>query len=139
LCKKSSRWPERFSKKITPERGRLPHPAAKGERFLAVAGHFLSLLDIAKILKKRLGTSARRVPTRQLPGWLVRLAAIWIPAVRAMAPELGKIKNSTNEKARSLLGWAPRSNEEAIVATTESLLRLGLLKGNAKRFFSRRH
>jgi len=27
-----------------------------------------------------------------------------------------------------LLGWAPRSNEEAIVATAESLVRLGLLK-----------
>ena len=42
----------------------MTHPAAKGERFLAVAGHFLSLLDIAKVLKKRLGASARRVPTR---------------------------------------------------------------------------
>jgi dihydroflavonol-4-reductase len=27
-----------------------------------------------------------------------------------------------------LLGWAPRSREEAIVATAESLIRLGLLK-----------
>ena len=56
-----------------------------------------------------------------------------------MVPELGKIKNATNEKAKDLLGWAPRSNEKAIVATAESLLRLGLLKGNTKRFFSRRH
>jgi dihydroflavonol-4-reductase len=28
-----------------------------------------------------------------------------------------------------MLGWAPRSNEECIVATAESLVRLGLLKG----------
>jgi len=27
-----------------------------------------------------------------------------------------------------MLGWAPRSNEEAIVATAESLARFGLLK-----------
>ena len=31
-----------------------------------------------------------------------------------------------------MLGWAPRSNEEAIVATAESLVKLGLLKDGAK-------
>jgi dihydroflavonol-4-reductase len=29
-----------------------------------------------------------------------------------------------------VLDWTPRSNEEAIVATAESLLRLGLLKAS---------
>jgi nucleoside-diphosphate-sugar epimerase len=103
-------------------------PAAKGERFLAVAGDFLSILDIARILKARLGASARRVPTRQLPNWLVRLAALRDPAVKQILPELGIFKNGSNEKSRRVLGWAPRSNEEALVATAESLLRLGLLK-----------
>jgi nucleoside-diphosphate-sugar epimerase len=111
----------------------MTHPAAKGERFLAVAGDFLSLRDVALVLKRRLGAAARRVPTRQLPNWLVRLAALRDPAVRQIVPELGKVKNATNEKARRLLGWAPRSAEEAIVATAESLLRLGLLKGSAKK------
>ena len=106
----------------------MTDPAAKGERFLAVAGDFISLLDIAKILKSRLGESAKRVPTRQLPDWLVRLAALRDPAVKQILPELGKRKNATNEKAKRILGWAPRSNEESIVATAESLVRLGLLK-----------
>ncbi|MGA3188346.1 MAG: aldehyde reductase [Bryobacteraceae bacterium] len=100
----------------------MTDPAAKGERFLAVAGDFISLLDIAKILKSRLGASAKRVPTRQLPDWLVRLAALRDPAVKQILPELGKRKNATNEKAKRILGWAPRSNEESIVATAESLL-----------------
>lgn len=47
-------------------------------------------------------------------------------------PELGKVKNVTNEKARRVLGWAPRPNEDAIAATGESLVRLGLLKDSAK-------
>ena len=106
----------------------MTDPAAKGERFLAVAGDFLSIRDIARILKDRMGASARRVPTRQLPNWLVRLAALRDPAVKQILPELGKPKNATGEKARRVLGWVPRSNEEAIVATAESLLRLGLLK-----------
>src|SRR5215468_1571756 len=104
----------------------MTQPAAAGERFLAVAGDFMSMVDIAKTLKRRLGASARRVPTLQLPNWVVRLAAIRDPAVQQILPELGKVKNATNEKAKRVLGWAPRSNEDAVVATAESMLRLGL-------------
>jgi len=111
----------------------MTHPAAKGQRFLATTGDFLSMLDIAIILKARLGESAKRVPSRQLPNWMVRLAALRDPAIKLILPELGKRKNATNEKARLLLGWAPRSNEESIVATAESLVRLGLLKGSPKK------
>jgi nucleoside-diphosphate-sugar epimerase len=111
----------------------MTNPAAKGERFLAIAGDFMSMLAIAQVLKSRLGAAARRVPTRQLPNWLVRLASLRDPAVKQILPELGKSKNATNEKAKRVLAWAPRSNEEAIVATAESLVRLGLLKDSPKR------
>jgi nucleoside-diphosphate-sugar epimerase len=111
----------------------MTHPAAKGERFLAVAGDFLWIVEIARILKARMGEAARRVPTRQLPDWLVRLAALRDPAVKQIVPELGKWKNATSEKARRVLGWSPRTREDAIVATAESLVRLGLLKDGAKR------
>ncbi len=107
-------------------------PAAAGERFLAVAGDFMSIEEIALVLRARLGVSARRVPTRQLPNWLVRLAALLDPAVGQIVPELGRRKNATSEKARRLLGWAPRSREEALVATAESLVRLGLLRDGRK-------
>jgi dihydroflavonol-4-reductase len=101
--------------------------AARGERFLAVAGPSMSIRDIAMVLKNRMGAAAKRVPTRQVPDWLVRLAALRDPTLRQILPELGKVKNASNEKAKRLLGWIPRSNETAIVATAESLLRLGLL------------
>ncbi len=111
----------------------MTDPAAKGERFLAVAGDFMSMRDIARVLKGRMGASAKRVPTLQLPDWVVRLASLRDPAVKQIIPELGKMKNATNEKAKRLLGWAPRTNEEAIVATAESMVRLGLLKGSSKK------
>jgi nucleoside-diphosphate-sugar epimerase len=111
----------------------MTHPAAKGERFLAVAGDFMTMLGIAKVLKARMGAAAKRVPTRQLPNWLVHIAALRDPAVKLILPELGKVKNATNEKAKRLLGWTPRSNEEALVATAESLVRLGLLKDSPKK------
>ena len=110
----------------------MTHPAAKGERFLAVSGDFMSILEIALVLKSRMGDAARRVPTRELPNWLVRLAAMRDPAIKQIIPELGKVRNATGEKATRLLGWTPRSREDAIVATAESLVRLGLLKDSAK-------
>ncbi|HET6207115.1 MAG TPA: aldehyde reductase [Terracidiphilus sp.] len=106
----------------------MTDPAARGERFLAVAGDFLSMLQIANVLRDRMGPVAKRVPTRELPNWAVRLASLADSAVKQILPELGKHKNATNAKARRVLGWAPRSNEEAILATGESLVQLGLLK-----------
>jgi nucleoside-diphosphate-sugar epimerase len=111
----------------------MTHPAAKGERFLAVAGDFMSILGIGGVLKARMGAAAKRVPTRQLPDWLVRLAAVRDPAVKQILPELGKVKNATSEKACRVLGWSPRSNEECIVATADSMLQLGLLKDSQKK------
>ena len=108
------------------------HPAAKDERFLAVAGDFMWMVDIARVLKQRMGADAKRVPTRQLPNWMVKLASLRDPAVKLITPELGKVKNASNEKARRMLGWAPQSNEDALAATAESLMRLGLLKDSRK-------
>ena len=107
----------------------MTHPDAKGERFLAVAGDFMSMQEIARVLKARMGAAAKKVPTFQLPNWVLRLAALRDPAVRQILPELDKRKNATSAKAKRMLGWRPRSNEDSIVATAESLMALGLLKG----------
>jgi dihydroflavonol-4-reductase len=107
----------------------MTHPDAAGERFLGAAGDCMSILDMAKVLRRRMGTAAEKVPRFQLPDWLVRIAAMRDPRVKQLLPELGKLKNASNEKARRLLGWVPRSNEEAIVACAESLVRLGLSRG----------
>jgi len=111
----------------------MTNPAAKGERFLALAGEFLSIAQIARILKRRLGAAAKRVPTMELPDFMVRLAAMRDPAVQQILPELGKRKDGSNEKARRLLGWTFISNEECLVATAESMLALGLLKESQKK------
>lgn len=111
----------------------MTHPAAKGERFLATVGDAMSMREIGKVLRDGMGAAAKRVPTRELPNWLLRLASLRDPAVKLILPELDKIKNATNEKSKRLLGWAPRSREEAILATGESLVRLGLLKDSVKR------
>jgi len=106
----------------------MANPDAKGQRFLAVSGASMSILEMANTLRERLGEAAKRAPSRELPNWLVRLVAVFDPEIRSVTPELGQRKHATSEKAQRLLGWAPRSREDAIVATAESLIRLGLLK-----------
>src|SRR4030095_16702510 len=40
----------------------VTHLSAKGERFLAVSDDFVSMLDLAKVLKRRMGAAATKVP-----------------------------------------------------------------------------
>ncbi len=105
----------------------MTHPEAAGRRFLAVAGDFMTIRQIALVLHARLGPAARRVATFELPDWLVRLAALTDPATRQVVPELGAPRNATSERARRLLGWAPGPREDALEATARSLMSLGLV------------
>jgi hypothetical protein len=58
----------------------MTDPAAKGERFLAVSGDFISIPEVGNVLRDRMGAQARKVPTRELPNWLVRVASLRDPA-----------------------------------------------------------
>lgn len=110
----------------------MTNPAAKGERFLALSGDFMSFLDIAKALKARMGEAGKRIPAKQIPDFVVRMVALADPAAKQLLPELGKYKNATSAKAQRVLGWKPRSAEDSLVATAESLIQLGLLKDSKK-------
>ena len=105
----------------------MTDPAANGERFLAASGESLWMVEIARLLNQRLGKGAKKVSTRVLPNWFIRVVALFNPAMKGIVPHLGVNMNASGDKAKRLLGWAPRSREDAIVATAESLIRLGLV------------
>jgi nucleoside-diphosphate-sugar epimerase len=102
-------------------------PAAAGQRYIG-AGAFYWMSDIAGDLRKGAPWTAKRVPSFTLPDWLVRIAALFDPVIRDRIFELGKKRAISAEKARTQLGWAPRSYKETIVATAESLRAEGLVK-----------
>ncbi|GAA1495906.1 SDR family oxidoreductase [Paeniglutamicibacter kerguelensis] len=102
-------------------------PAAAGERFLAVAGPAWSLEQMAGILRVRLGNEGSKIPTRVLPNWLVRAAAVFVPPLRQLVPRLGVVRNASNAKAVGTLGWEPRPVEDSLVDTARSLQKLGML------------
>jgi dihydroflavonol-4-reductase len=105
----------------------LTHPGIDGERFL-VAGPFLWLEDMARILKARLGPRARRVPTMKLPDFLVRLSSLFDPTVRMVLPELRRARAVDSGHVARVLGLKLRPAEESLVDTAESLLESGIVK-----------
>ncbi|MFF7473686.1 NAD-dependent epimerase/dehydratase family protein [Streptomyces sp. NPDC008092] len=104
-------------------------PQAAGQRYLALAGEPISFHHIALALRERLGGAAAKAPTGSAPAWLLRLLATINPALRETVPQLGVVRRASHAKARKELDWSPHSNEDAVVATAESLVRLGLLNG----------
>ena len=68
------------------------------------------------------------MPTRVLPDLMVRLLGWMSKDAAALVPQLGRNPFASNDKATAI-GWRPRSAEDAIVATAESLLALGLIRG----------
>lgn len=105
----------------------MTSPKAAGERFLAAAGDAVSFHHIAQTLRDRLGDEARHVPAREMSSSYVRTMAPFVPALRQFRRNLDVVRHTDNSKARDVLGWAPRSSEDAVTATARSLLDLGLI------------
>ena len=101
---------------------------AAGQRFLLSNGPTVEMPAIGKMIRTRLGRAAHHVPTRTLPNVVARIGAKFNPEFRLMAPDLGYAKNTSNGRARRVLGWMPRPPEDAILAAAESMVAKGLVK-----------
>jgi dihydroflavonol-4-reductase len=101
-------------------------PQADGQRLIATGG-FLWMTQIAALLHEKLGERAAKVPTRQIPDLMLRISALFDPRARFTASNIGKRTDHTSAKAQQMLGWRPRSAEQSIVETAESLIREGLV------------
>lgn len=106
----------------------MENPDAKGERFLALAGGTMSLLEIVKLLKQKMPYVVEKASTKSLPTFIIRLSALFNDQAKAILPLVGIYREASNEKARTVLGWKPRNNEEAIMATVISLIKWKSLK-----------
>ncbi|WP_312900345.1 SDR family oxidoreductase [Chryseobacterium taichungense] len=78
-------------------------PGAAGQRFIATADGVMSFYDVAELFKK------------ERPQYTAN--------IKKLEP-IGKefYKEISNEKARTILHWNPRSREEALLASADSLM-----------------
>jgi dihydroflavonol-4-reductase len=98
---------------------------ASGGRYLAVS-ETLRFVEIARPIREKLGNAARKVPSRELPDFVVRLVALFDATARTILPDLGyELRIDTTRTRRALqIDFIPV--EESAPAMATSLLELGL-------------
>jgi dihydroflavonol-4-reductase len=94
-------------------------PEAAGQRFVT-AVDWSWMIEVGEVLRR--AYPERRLPRGRLPDWLIKALSIFNAPLRQIVPELGRTRYVSNEKIRRVLGWRPRSNEEAILATAQTLI-----------------
>lgn len=105
----------------------LTAPDIRNERYVC-SGPFLKMIDVANILTANLGDKAKRVPTRKMPDWLLKLFALVRPELKQLVAELGNVRGGDSSHAMQTLGWTMRTPEEAILATAHSLIERGIVR-----------
>lgn len=101
-------------------------PEAAGHRFLC-SGGVLWIKEIAEILRKEYAQRGYKIPTIQFPSFLIRLIALFDKKIAIVTDSLDWDYELSNEKAKRILKWTPRSNEEAILSMAESLIEHGFV------------
>ena len=105
----------------------LTAPDIRNERYVC-SGPFLKMIDVANIQTANLGDKARKVPTRKMPDWLLKLFALVRPELKQLVAELGNVRGGDSSRAMQTLGWTMHTPEEAVLATAHSLLERGIVK-----------
>ena len=101
----------------------MTRPEAAGQRYLAASKSWW-MGDIAKVLRERLGADAAKVPTRNLPSWLVRVIALFDPGIRSVTASLDKRSEFDLTKSHAL-GWTQRPVEDTVIDCARSLIAEG--------------
>ena len=101
-------------------------PGAAGERFL-VSQPFMWFSDVADVLRDAFPAYAKKLPKGTMPDFMLKIVAVFNPALKQVIPELGRQRQISNEKARTILGWTPRTANEAIIDGAQSLIDAGVV------------
>jgi dihydroflavonol-4-reductase len=83
--------------------------------------------DVAEIITREFPGHASKIPSKDIPGWMVHLIARINPPAKQLLPELSRERHISSEKAKRVLGWIPRTSEEAVIAGARSLIEFGVL------------
>lgn len=105
----------------------MTKPEAAGQRFLATTGETLSMLEVANILRDAFPQFSKQLPKHEIPTAALKLAAVANPMLKMVASVAGTYAQTSNAKAVQLLGWHPRPAREAIIATAQSMIDLGIV------------
>ena len=100
---------------------------AAGKRILVAAQERATpMKDVAALLREAFGDDAKKVPTRSIPSFLLRIAGRFRADVRGVVPDLGYVKRVCTTREHELLGLEPRPWTVAVVDGARSMIERGL-------------
>ena len=82
----------------------------------------------SKVLAAHVNPKGYKVPTGNLPSFLLKIIAWFDPAVRLVLNDLDTQQNVDNTRMRDVLGIEPRGLEEMTVSMADSLIGYGVTK-----------
>jgi len=98
---------------------------AIGERYLATSD-YTPFPKVADILRE--AYPDRQITMKQVPDWLIKVIAAFGGPARQIINDIGNEKIFDGSKGEALLGRKFIGAQESILATAESVIRLGLVK-----------
>jgi dihydroflavonol-4-reductase len=100
----------------------ISNEATFGLRFPAVAGvHYL--VDITRALK--VAYPDRRIPTREMPSWLLRFMSQFVPVLRAAINDLGRNMAVVGTDAPEVMGFTYIPFHDSVRASAQFLVERG--------------
>lgn len=104
----------------------LEAPDAGGNRYIC-AGDHVWMRDMAAVLAEEYGDRGYRIPTREMPYWLMWTIGRFDPTVRLALSFYDRREELTAAKATRELGWTMRPVRDSLVDAAESQIRHGLV------------
>ncbi|MBI5965380.1 MAG: aldehyde reductase [Chloroflexi bacterium] len=102
-------------------------PEATGNRFTIPADTIWYKEIVTTLHKKYAERGYKKIPRIEFPGFLVRILALFDKKIAIVVRDLNWDYILSNEKAKRILKWNPRSAEESILSMAESLVEQGFV------------
>jgi len=101
--------------------GVMRNPEAGGKRF-ATAANNLSIMEMANTIRAEFPQYAGKQPKFEMPGWMVRIYALFDRDVRSNIGELGLERLIDASRAKTILGREFISSQDALIATAKTII-----------------
>ncbi len=97
-----------------------------GRRLLCSSG-FRWMKEIAQSLREKFPDYRKTIPTKEMPNLLLKALSFFDRSITPFLPDIEIRKEMDTSPAKDLLGWTPRSPEEAIESGAQSLIDFGIV------------
>jgi len=99
---------------------------SSGKRFLCSSG-FRWVKEMAIYLRENFPDYRKKISVADMPNFLLKIFSFFDGSVTQFLPDIELKKEMDTSLARDLLGWKPRSPEDAIDSGARSLIEIGIV------------